>query len=212
MINPDVTTVIFDCDGTLVDSEPVTARVLSDGLKSLGFEMGVEETATLFVGRDMPGIVAYLESRMGKKLPENFVADFRQRQAVALTNEVVAIDGAFELMQSVRRPYCLASNAPQDKININLNVTGLNVFFDAKRIFSAYDIEVWKPEPDLFLLAAQTMGVAPSQCVVIEDSAAGVDAGLAAGMQVIGYCAEGNPSPSDQVPLVNSLWQLVGEL
>lgn len=212
MINPDFDAIIFDCDGTLVDSEPITVGVLVDFVSEFGLDLAFDDALPLFVGRDMPGIVAELESRLGSTLPDTFCDEFRERQAIALRRDLRAIDGAHELLDSMTRQFCVASNAPQDKININLTTTGLDRFFTAERTFSAYDINAWKPQPDLFFFAAEKMGVDVSRCVVIEDSLAGIDAGLAAKMQVIGYCSHPDEKPTDQVPFVHSLVDLIDVL
>ena len=212
MINPDFDAIIFDCDGTLVDSEPITVLVLVEYIREFGLDMDYQEAFSLFIGRDMPGIVAVLESRIGRTLPSTFCHEYRKRQAFALRRDLKAIDGARELLQKMTRPFCIASNAPQDKIEISLTVTQLDQFFTSELTFSAYDINVWKPEPDLFLYAADKMGVDPSRCVVIEDSKAGIDAGLAAGTQVIGFSRNDLEEPSDQVPFVHSLVDLISVL
>ena len=111
-------------------------------------------------------------------------------------------------MNQRAKPFCVASNAPHEKIAINLTVTGLDQFFTADRTFSAYDINVWKPQPDLFLYAAKQLNVDPASCVVIEDSLAGIEAGLAAGMQVIGYSQTADLKPTDEVPFVHCLSEL----
>ena len=208
MLHNEFDLVIFDCDGTLVDSEPITNRVLAEYISEFGLEMDGEEALRLFVGRDMPEIIRVLESRLGERLPDHFDEKFRERQAVALKSELEAIDGAHDLLESVSKPYCVASNAPRKKIEINLNVTKLSRFFSQDRIFSAYDIQKWKPDPDLFLNAAKRMKFRPERCVVIEDSVAGIDAGIAAGMQVIGFC-HGETAPTKTVPFVSRLADLM---
>jgi HAD superfamily hydrolase (TIGR01509 family) len=198
--------IIFDCDGTLVDSEPITASALIEQVAELGLKLDFEETLALFVGRDMPMIVEVLTSRLkeqglASKIPDTFVEEFRKRQAAGLQKSLKAIQGAKELLKSLQKPFCLASNAPRDKIRINLDVTGLNQFFPPEMIFSAYDINIWKPNPDLFLLAAERMKIEPSKCVVIEDSSAGVEAGIAAGMQVVEFAPGTN---NEQDPTANA--------
>lgn len=209
MINPDFDLVIFDCDGTLVDSEPITVGVLVKFVAKYGLELEYKDALEMFVGRDMASIVKYLESQIGHELPEVFSAEFRERQATALRRDLVAIDGAHDLLASMKKPFCLASNAPQEKIAISLAATRLDAFFTEERTFSAYDISVWKPQPDLFLHAAKEMNVDPERCVVIEDSIAGIDAGIAAGMQVIGYAASPDKQPTDAIPFVNRLTELI---
>lgn len=208
MITPNFEAVIFDCDGTLVDSEPITVRVLIDYLREYGLELDFEEAHNLFVGRDMQSIAKWLESKTKIRLPDIFAEEFRARQAVALKESVLPIPGAHELLASMTKTFCVASNAPQAKIAINLSVTGLDQFFTADRTFSAYDINVWKPQPDLFLYSAQRLNVDPEKCVVIEDSLAGIEAGLAAGMQVIGYSKNAELKPTEEVPFVHCLKEL----
>ena len=211
MISPNFETVIFDCDGTLVDSEPITVRVLIDYVREFGLELDFEEASNLFVGRDMQSIAKWLGARTEKPLPDIFAEEYRKRQAVALRDSLLPIPGAHELLAAMNqraKPFCVASNAPHAKIAINLTVTGLDQFFTADRTFSAYDINVWKPQPDLFLYAAKQLNVAPASCVVIEDSLAGIEAGLAAGMQVIGYSRTADLKPTDEVPFVHCLSEL----
>ncbi len=208
MISQNFEAVIFDCDGTLVDSEPITARVLIEYLQEFGLELEFEAAHALFVGRDLQSIAAWIKDNHGTQLPDVFPSEFRSRQAVALKESVLPISGAAELLAALEKPFCVASNAPQEKIAINLNVTGLGQFFTADRIFSAYDINVWKPRPDLFLYAAEQLAVDPKNCVVIEDSLAGIDAGLAAGMQVVGYSKNADVQPTGKVPFVHCLSEL----
>ena len=209
MLEREFDTIIFDCDGTLVDSEPITVKVLIDFVKEFGLELSYEDALPLFVGRDMPAIMAVLESWMNSKLPVTFAEEFRARQASALRKELTVISGAHELLGSLERQFCVASNAPQAKIEINLTTTGLSQFFTSETTFSAYDINVWKPEPDLFLYAADRLKVDASRCVVIEDSQAGIDAGLAAGMQVIGYSHTPEAAATKEIPFVHCLTELI---
>ena len=209
MLEREFDTIIFDCDGTLVDSEPITVKVLIDFVKEFGLELSYADALPLFVGRDMPAIMAVLESWMNSKLPVTFAEEFRARQASALRKELTVISGAHELLGSLERQFCVASNAPQAKIEINLTTTGLSQFFTSETTFSAYDINVWKPEPDLFLYAADRLKVDASRCVVIEDSQAGIDAGLAAGMQVIGYSHTPEEAATKEIPFVHCLTELI---
>ena len=209
MLEHDFDVVIFDCDGTLVDSEPITVKVLVDYVAEFGLNLDYNETHSLFVGRDMPSIVKVLEEKANQPFPEHFATEFRDRQSAALRRDLQSIDGAFDLLNAMKKEFCIASNAPQYKIGINLNVTGLNKFFTQERMFSAYDINVWKPQPDLFLHAAEQMKVQPDRCVVIEDSIMGIQAGLAAGMQVIGYTEDLGSKPESDVPFVDSLSDLI---
>ena len=204
--------IIFDCDGTLVDSEPITVKVLVDYVSEYGLTLEYDEALGLFVGRDMAMIMVELEKRTSRPLPEDFVEEYRRRQAVELQRSVTCIPGAVELLSVVSRgkaPICVASNAPQPKIELNLQATGLEKFFQPNQIFSAYDVGKWKPDPTLFLHAAEQLNAAPKDCVVIEDSLAGIEAGIAAGMQTIGYAADQSQQPTDKVPFVHHLADLI---
>ena len=208
MLSREFEAVIFDCDGTLVDSEPITVGVLIEYLCEFGLELDYEEASSLFIGRDLHSIAKWLEAEKKIQLPECFPEEYRRRQAVALKESVLPIPGAHELLTAMTKPFCVASNAPQAKIAINLTVTGLDQFFTADRTFSAYDINVWKPQPDLFHYAAKQMGVESAHCVVIEDSLPGIEAGLAAGMQVVGYSKNAGLKPTDEIPFVHCLSEL----
>ena len=209
----EIDAIIFDCDGTLVDSEPITVQVLVDHVSEFGLKLDYEEALALFVGRDMTMIVEVLEKQMKKSLPGDFVEEYRRRQEIELRRSVQLIPGAMELVTEIEKSgnlaYCVASNAPQRKIFLNLEVTGLNRFFKQPLIFSAYDIQKWKPDPALFLHAAERIGVTPGRCVVIEDSVAGIEAGIAAGMKTIGYSPSPARQPTDQVPFVHHLTDLM---
>ena len=208
--------IIFDCDGTLVDSEPITVQVLVDHVSEFGLQLDYEEALGLFVGRDMSMIVEVLEKQMGKSLPDDFVEEYRGRQELELRRSVQPIPGAIELANAIKKSgeltYCVASNAPRRKISLNLEVTGLDKVFCEELIFSAYDIKKWKPDPALFLHAAEKLSVDPRRCVVIEDSVAGIEAGIAAGMQTIGYSADEESRPTGQVSFVHDLAELIPHL
>lgn len=179
--------VIFDCDGTLVDSEFLSNQVLANYVGELGFKITSREATELFTGGEMAKSLAVLEQRLGRPFPDSFVPEFRRRQAVALRKQLQPVDGARDLLAGITLPFCLASNAPLDKCELNLQVTGLAEFFAPGRIHSAYQIGIWKPAPDLFLQAAAALNVSPQECAVVEDSPVGVDAGRAAGMRVFAY-------------------------
>ncbi len=176
--------VIFDCDGTLVDSETVVAEVLAECAREQGVALTATESLRRFKGGRMADVVSVFEAERGVVLPETFVADFRERSNRALRERLQPMEGAVELLQAMHLPYCLASNGMRSKMEVTLGTTGLDRFFPPDRIFSGYEIGSWKPEPELFLHAARHFGVAPSRCAVIEDSLPGIQAGLAAGMIV----------------------------
>ncbi|HKV39801.1 MAG TPA: HAD-IA family hydrolase [Blastocatellia bacterium] len=178
--------VIFDCDGTLVDSETLSNQVLVDFVAEFGLTLSLEDAMSRFVGGTLVDCVAEIERRLGRALPEDFIAQFRVRQTAAFRGRLRPIDGALSTVQRMRVPYCVASSGPREKIELSLGLTGLLPYFH-DRIFSSYEVGTWKPEPGLFLHAAETLGVAPARCAVVEDSPPGIQAGLAAGMVVFAF-------------------------
>ncbi|MEZ6121826.1 MAG: HAD family hydrolase [Planctomycetaceae bacterium] len=200
--------VIFDCDGTLVDSETLSLSVLIDYVSEFGLEITPEEAHDRFAGNELSVVFRDIESRLGHALPDHFLDTFRQRQISLLERQLTAIDGAHDLLDGMDLPFCVASNAPFSKIHVCLRTTGLDVHFSEDRIFSAYQIEVWKPAPDLFLKAARDMGVAPERCAVVEDSGFGIRAGLAAGMQVFAFDPDNRHTEYSGIRRVTHLNQL----
>lgn len=178
--------IIFDCDGTLVDSERLANEELIDYLAASGVQLSMQESARRFNGVEMKDSIAQIEQLLGRPVPEDFVDTMRARLEQALTDRLQPIQGVHELIESLKVPYCIASNAPPGKIELSLRITGLLPYFEGA-IHSAYTVGFWKPDPTLFLHAAAGMGVAPGECVVVEDSIAGVKAGIAAGMTVFAY-------------------------
>ncbi|MGH8112736.1 MAG: HAD-IA family hydrolase [Rhodanobacteraceae bacterium] len=174
--------VIFDCDGTLVDSESLANTVLVECAARCGLRMTVEEAMQRYVGGRMSDCVADLERKLGRRLPDEFVPDVRARTTAAFRAGLEPVEGARELLQALRMSFCVASSGPAEKVELSLGVTGLLPFFASDRIFSAYDVGCWKPDPGLFLHAARAMGVQPARCAVVEDSRPGINAGIAAGM------------------------------
>jgi HAD superfamily hydrolase (TIGR01509 family) len=182
-------TIIFDCDGTLVDSEVLSNEVLVEAVAEHGLVLSVDEAILAFRGGKMADCVAHLEARLGRQLPRQFVPELRSRTADAFRTRLRPVAGAVELTQSLSarsHPICVASSGPMEKIELSLSLTGLLRFFEG-RIFSSYDVGAWKPDPGLFLHAARAMGAAPRDCAIVEDSLLGIRAGLAAGMAVFAF-------------------------
>lgn len=197
--------IIFDCDGTLVDSEVLSNEVLVETIAEHGLFLSVSEALSAFRGGRMADCVAQLERRLGKQLPATFVPDLRSRTAAAFRARLRPVEGAIELVTSLSKlpvSICVASSGPREKIELSLSLTGLLPFFEG-RLFSSYDVGVWKPDPGLFLHAADAMGVAPRECAVVEDSVSGIRAGLAAGMTVFAFQPQGiDPNtPAEAIPL-----------
>lgn len=181
--------LIFDCDGTLVDSEELGTRVLLEMAAELGLRRPLQETNLLFRGWKLDDCVAQIRAWLGKPLPEDFVAQVRLRTAETFRRELKAVAGAPELVRALAargQPMCVASSGPREKIELSLGLTGLLPYFEG-RIFSGYELQTWKPDPGLFLHAARALGAEPAACVVVEDSVVGVQAGLAAGMRVFAF-------------------------
>lgn len=178
--------VIFDCDGVLVDSEPIANRVLTEQLRTVGLSMPEEEVMRRFVGRTRDGCLTLATELLGRGLPADFAAKWDASLFKALRNEVEAIDGVVELIRSLSIPFCVASNGTRDRLRLTLESCGLLPLFEG-RIFCAADVAHPKPAPDLFLYAAKSMGVPPSGSAVIEDTPTGARAGIAAGMTVFGF-------------------------
>ena len=187
MSTPEIKAVIFDCDGTLVDSETISLAILTECVAEYGLQITHAEAMERFAGSELSAVFHEFQERLGHKLPDDFLDSFRDRQMSVLQEQVQVIEGADELLSAMMLPFCVASNAPLNKVNLCLTSTGLIRHFEAARIFSAYQINAWKPAPDLFLMAAESLGIAAENCAVIEDSVFGLKAGLAAGMQVFGF-------------------------
>ena len=183
--------IIFDCDGVLVDSEPIANRILTDALVECGLTLSRTEVAQATTGYSMLQVLAWAEGALGRPLPENFINTTQLRTFQAFRQELRPIPGASSVLDTMANagvPYCVASSGDHEKINLTLGLTGLLSKLDG-RIFSATDVANGKPAPDLFLQAAQSMNADSFGCVVIEDSLPGVAAGLEAGMKVYGYAA-----------------------
>lgn len=181
--------VIFDCDGTLVDTERVGNQVIVESLHAMGHAMTLEEALASFAGRKMADTLGLIEERLGHPLPEAFLDKLREDMAIAFQERLEAMPGVNEVLnrlQSANVARCVASNGPHEKMEVSLGVTGLLSYF-GRSVFSAYECKSWKPDPGLFLFAAKKMGYAPVSCAVVEDSAFGVRGGIAAGMTVFGY-------------------------
>ena len=178
--------VIFDCDGVLVDSEGIFARVLGECLSEADFPATTEEALLLGFGKNRDTLTAAVETRYGRALPDGFFEAMRARTALVLERELKPIPGVAELLTALPAARCVASNGHLQRVRERLALTGLLRFFDP-HVFSATQVAAGKPEPDLFLLAASRLRAAPAACTVVEDSVVGVAAAVAAGMPVVGF-------------------------
>ncbi|MDX2606545.1 HAD family hydrolase [Streptomyces caniscabiei] len=184
--------VIFDNDGVLVDSEPISNRILAEYLTELGHPTSYEESIRDYMGSAMHRIHELVLERTGRTLPGDFDDVFHRRVFTAFERELVAVPGVVPVLEKLvadEVPYCVASSGSHERIRVGHRTTGLDRWFGDGLVFSAQDVGRGKPAPDLFLHAAERMGVAPERCAVVEDSPLGVRAGLAAGMDVYGFTA-----------------------
>jgi HAD superfamily hydrolase (TIGR01509 family) len=183
--------VIFDCDGVLVDSEPITNSVFAQMLGELGISLTLPDMYERFVGQSTARCCELIAAMLGRPVPPGFVGEYRERSDAALASQlqtVPGIEASLDALDRLSVRYCVASNGTHEKMRTTLGITGLLARFEG-RLFGITDVAQGKPAPDLFLLAAARFGVAPADCVVIEDTPTGVIAGVAAGMPVYGYCA-----------------------
>ena len=176
--------IIFDCDGTLVDTETITAQLMTDMLNELGINITLEDCTARFIGTKFSDVHAFVTSHGIPIEAEGFELNYRNRCKVAFENDLSPIPGVTTLLDKLKVPFCIASNGPKEKMNITLDTTGLKPYFKDQHIFSAYDIKKWKPEPDLFLNASDSMGYQGQRCLVVEDTIHGVKAALTANMKV----------------------------
>ena len=179
--------MIFDCDGVLVDSEPTANRVMAEAITEAGMPITTEECMRVFMGRRWEDSLSMIEEQLGRPLPPDFGDEYRARRDASFERELEPVAGIAAAIAGIPLERCVASSGTPERIRFVLGLTGLLELFEG-RIFSAHEVEHGKPAPDLFLRAADAMGVAPERCAVIEDARVGLEAGRAAGMNVFGYC------------------------
>ena len=199
--------VIFDCDGVLVDSEPLSNRILAERLTAVGLPTTTEDAMRDYMGRSWKSDQELIERRLGGALPDGWVDEYHAEVFEAFERELEPVPGLPEALDDIDVPWCVASSSAHPRIRTALRATGLLERFDG-RIFSSTDVEHGKPAPDLFLHAAAAMGAEPDRCVVVEDAPAGVQAGLAAGMTVLGYAGLTRPEQLDGARVFTSMDEL----
>jgi HAD superfamily hydrolase (TIGR01509 family) len=178
--------VIFDCNGVLVDSEPLSTAIVSQEFIRAGFNLTPDVVARYFTGRRQSDMFAEVEMASGRKLPPDFAATVANATLRKFRVELRATTHVAHALSWLRGPKCVASSSTLDRMRVSLESTDLIRYFEPN-LFSASDVRLGKPAPDLFLHAAAKMRVNPADCLVVEDSPAGVSAGVAAGMTVIGF-------------------------
>jgi HAD superfamily hydrolase (TIGR01509 family) len=181
----ELDSIIFDCDGVLVDSEVLSCRCLSEVLATCGIKLEIAEAIELFLGRSATAVLQHYAAR-GRKLPDNFLSDLKLRVRETFQSSLQPIEGVSSLLSGLQVPHCVASSSDLDRVSFSLARTGLSAYF-GDRIYTSEMVAHGKPAPDLFLYAAKKMRTAPARTLVIEDSVSGVAAAKAAGMKVWGF-------------------------
>ncbi|MHA7843386.1 MAG: HAD family hydrolase [Winogradskyella sp.] len=181
--------IIFDCDGVLVDSEALSNQVMVDLANQLGANITLDYAYQHFKGNSFSACANKISKLTDQKLPDNFEEQYRQKSFQRFKDEIKPIEGVKDVLKNLEIPFCVASSGPVNKIELNLQLTGLSSFFQKKTIFSCYTIEKWKPDPAVFLWASESMGFRSEECLVIEDSPIGIEAALRGGFDVFGFTA-----------------------
>jgi HAD superfamily hydrolase (TIGR01509 family) len=185
--------VIFDCDGTLVDSERLAVRVDSRLITELGWPLSPADITERFVGHSRQYMREQIEKHLGVPLPDNWQVPFEQAFWALAEAELRPVPGVRDVLGRLTVPVCVASNGSHEKMTRSLTFTGLLSCF-TNRMFSAHDVGRPKPDPALYLYAAERMGVRPAACVVVDDSVFGIEAARRAGMHSFGYAGGVTPA------------------
>lgn len=199
--------IIFDCDGTLVDSEYLCNLGLEIKLREYGVESSASEMVKRFRGGKLATILQTLESEYEIELREGFVVSYRALVDNLFEERLRPCEGVCEMLSEIDLPKCVASSGPLEKINKALSVTGLSAYFNDK-LFSSYEVGSWKPDPGIFLHAAKAMGFRPKECAVVEDSPVGIEAAKSAGMLAVLYDPNNVHQSISGVPKIRHMGQL----
>ncbi|MEO1612141.1 MAG: HAD-IA family hydrolase [Pseudomonadota bacterium] len=186
--------VIFDCDGVLIDSEGMVCALEAEALTRAGYPITGREVARRFAGVPGPLLYAEIEAETGLTLPPTLHQEVQEAAIAAYQRDLKPLPGAKTFLESLDRPFCVASSSAPAKLALGLVMTEL---YDLlyPNIFSASLVAKGKPFPDIFLYAAERMGADPADCLVIEDSVAGAKAAAAAGMRCVGFTGGGHIAP-----------------
>ena len=200
--------IIFDCDGVLIDSEIVVCRIAAEELTRIGYPITTEQVIQRFAGRPDREMRAEIESDWGKPLPSEYTARINQTVEQAYHHELRIINGVADALDLLDVPVCVASSSFPEKLKLGLEMVNLYDRF-APNVISATSVARGKPEPDVFIFAAGWMRVPPKNCLVIEDSTAGVRAGCSAGMRVFGFAGGAHCGPGYRDRLLDAGAELV---
>ena len=192
--------VIFDCDGVLVDSEPIINQAHAHVLTACGYPINEQDLVERFCGMSDPEMLDIIEREWGRALPTSYAERVGLMIEAGFRQSLAPIEGVAEALDSLTLPICVASSSSLEQIRQKLKITALLGRF-GERLFSATMVARGKPAPDLFLYAAERLATAPDRCLVIEDSPAGIDAARAAGMTAIGFCGGSHCGPEHRARL-----------
>ena len=206
--------ILFDCDGTLVDSENITNRVVANMAGELGISMTLREAQIKFGGKTLDAVIYGMKEMSGKDIPADWLPRLVKEVSKAYETDLQPMEGIKKLLDSIDIPICVASNGEPRHVKGSLMLTGLNGYFN-ENVFTASEVNRPKPAPDLFLHAAQKMGFKPKDCVVIEDSIPGVTAAVNANIKVYGLvklCSAEELERAGAIPFktMNELSELLG--
>lgn len=196
--------VIFDCDGVLVDSETISIDVLVRAIESAGGTIDIQGAYDQFLGRSLTTVIETLKADYELPVGDDFLEHMRRDLYIRFHDELKPVTGVSAMLGHAGWPFCVASSSQLERIRLSLEITGLLNYFEPN-IFSATMVARGKPAPDLFLHAASTMGFAPSRCVVVEDSPAGIVAAHAAGMRVFAFVGASHAEKSNLRKSVEAL-------
>ena len=206
--------IIFDCDGTLVDSEHLTNEVIAEMAAELGIDITGEEATKMFGGKTLDAVIYGMKELSQRDIPEDWLPRLIQKVSNAYKTDLIPMDGIKEILDTISVPICVASNGEPLHVNGSLKLTGLTKYF-GDNIFTASMVGIPKPAPDLFLYAANKMNFKPEECIVIEDSIPGVTAAVRANIKVYGLiklCSENELINAGAIPFrnMNELPDLLG--
>jgi HAD superfamily hydrolase (TIGR01509 family) len=187
--------IIFDCDGVLVDSEPLSAQATVVALAEFGVHMDAQQALQAFTGITFAAAVAKVRIDYDIDLPPLYASRHAELVAQAFRQKLQPISGVVQTLTSLRLPFCVGSNSSQARLAMTFEATGLSHFFKG-HVYSGEDVAQGKPAPDLFLHAAAHFDVAPEHCLVVDDSPSGITAAVRAGMPAIGFVGGGHASPA----------------
>jgi HAD superfamily hydrolase (TIGR01509 family) len=181
--------LIFDFDGVIADSEAIANTVLAETVTGLGHSTTLDQALTRYSGRRWDEVMAEIEAAIGKPVPSSFASELKLATLDRFRTDLKEVEGAANFIRRFSHlPRCIASSSSIDRLQLCLSVLALEAEF-GNHVFSADMVARGKPHPDIFLLAAGRLGVSPNECLVIEDSAGGIKAAVAAGMTAVGLCA-----------------------